>query len=56
MIKSIQLYDIVRLKSGEEATIVEILGDGKAFVADVEKPDGTDTNFIELEQIESIID
>jgi hypothetical protein len=53
---SIQLFDSVKLKSGETAFIVEILGNGKSFVADIEKADGTDTEFITFEQIESIIE
>ena len=52
----IKLYDKVKLKSGEVATIVEILDNSKAFVADIEKADGTDTEFITFEQIESIIE
>lgn len=56
MTESIKLYDKVRLKSGEEAAIVEILGNGKSFVADIESADGTDTEFVKPEQIESVID
>lgn len=55
MREAIELYDKVKLKSGETAYIVEILGNGDSFVADVEKTDGTDTAFITLEQIEKII-
>lgn len=51
----IKLYDKVKLKSGEVATIVEILDNSKAFVADIEKKDGTDTEFIYAEEIEKII-
>lgn len=52
----IKLYDKVKLKSGEVATIVEILDKSEAFVADIEKKDGTDTDFIYSEQIEKVID
>ena len=51
----INLFDTVRLSSGEIATIVEILGNGSSFVADIEKESGTDTDFIYPSQIEEIL-
>jgi hypothetical protein len=34
------IYQRVRLKSGKRATIVEVLEQGKAFIADVEVGEG----------------
>lgn len=39
-------YDKVLLITGETAFIVEVFGNGDAFVADIEKSSGTDTAFI----------
>lgn len=44
----IKLYDRVLLKTGEEASIVEIYENGEAFEADIDSKDGktyTDTIF-----------
>ena len=38
----IHLYDRVLLKNGLEASIVEILGDGACFIADIDTPHGTE--------------
>ena len=51
----IKLYDKVLLKTGETASIVEVLKDGKTYVADIDKSDGTDTDFIYADQIESVL-
>ena len=54
--QGIKLYDTVRLKSGEVACIVEILGDGKiCYVADIEKEEGTETDFIYSEDIAEVL-
>lgn len=52
----IKLYDKVKLDTGEIAYIVEILGNGKAFVADIERDNDTDTDFIYPSQIISVIE
>lgn len=52
----INAYDTVRLKSGEVACIVEILGDGKiCYVADIEKEEGAETDFIYSEDIAEVL-
>lgn len=49
-------YCTIRLKSKEFAVIVEILEDGKAYIADVDHSDGsTTTEFITQEQIDDVI-
>ena len=49
-------YSRVRLKTGENAHIVEVLENGKAYIADIEREDGeTITDFITHDQIASII-
>ena len=51
----IKQYQKVRLKTGEEAVIVEILEQDKAFIADVEKGDGEyKTDEIRSEDIKSV--
>ncbi|MFR1051494.1 MAG: hypothetical protein ACLSE7_07165 [Lachnospirales bacterium] len=48
-------YACVRLKTGEAACIVEVLEDGKAYLADIGHDDGsTTTDFITHDEIESI--
>ena len=44
-------YNKVVLKTGEVAVIVEVLGNGVSYVADIEKESGTDTEFIDLSDI-----
>ena len=49
-------YCRVRLKSGETASIVEILEDGKAYLADVDHKDGSiPTDFIAQDDIEAVL-
>jgi hypothetical protein len=48
----LKLYDRVTLKNGLSASIVEILGDGKCYVADIDYPDGeTATEFVNPDEI-----
>lgn len=49
-------YDKVRLKSGEIAYIVEIFGDGECFLADIDRVDGTETDWVTPDEIERVID
>ena len=49
------LYDRVLLKNGLEASIVEIIGDGACFIADIDTPHGTETDFGYPEDIEKVI-
>lgn len=51
----IDLYDHVLLKNGKTADIVEILGNGKAFIADVDIGDDYDTITVLPEDIEKVI-
>lgn len=51
----IRLYDKIRLKSGKLASIVEILEQGKAYIADIElEPEDYTTEQILQEDIASI--
>ena len=50
-------YTRIRLVTGEQACIVEVLEDGKAYLADIDHEDGsTSTEFIAHEQIDHIVD
>lgn len=51
----IKQYDRVKLKSGETATIVEILEADKAYIADIESQGDFDTKTIKFEEIEKVI-
>ena len=52
----IKLYDKVRLKSGETASIVEIYEPGVAYEADIDRLDGTiDTDTIQQEDIVAVV-
>ena len=51
----IELYDRVQLKDGNKAYIVEILDNGTAFIADIDKNEDTYTEEINISEIESII-
>lgn len=57
----IKMYDVVRLKNGKEATIVEIYEEGKAYEADIlvddtgEYPE-YETETIRYEDIQEIIE
>ena len=53
---TIQEYDKVRLKSGKVVKIVEVLGNGAAFIAEVYKAgEGLTVEQILLEDISSVI-
>jgi len=52
----IKLYDKVRLKTGETASIVEIYEIGVAYEADIDRLDGSiDTDTIRQEDILAIV-
>ena len=51
----IKQYDKVLLKDGTTAYIVEIFDDGKAFVADIDRKDGTETDWVKPQDIEKIL-
>ncbi len=51
----LEQYDRVLLKDGDFATVVEIFGGGKAIIADIDRKDGTETDWIELADIEKIV-
>ncbi len=53
--KVIKLYDKVKMKDGREASIVEILGNGEAFIADIDIGGDYETDTIYLEQIDKVI-
>jgi len=51
----IKQFQKIRLKTGEEAVIIEILEQDKFFLADIEKSDGEyETDEIRYEDIKSI--
>lgn len=53
---NIKLYDKVRLKTGETASIVETYESGVAYEADIDRPDGCiDTDTIQQEDIVAIV-
>lgn len=51
----ISQYDKVQLNDGDYAYIVEIFDDGKVFIADIDRPTGTETDWIKLEDIKTVI-
>ena len=51
----IKQYDRVLLKDGNKAYIVEIFGDGKAFLADIDKDDDTYTEVVKIEEIQEVL-
>lgn len=51
----INQYDRVLLKDGNEASIVEIFEEGKAFLADIDRNGDTYTDDITIEEIEKVI-
>lgn len=53
--KKIEQYDRVLLKDGDYASIVEIFDDGEAFVADIDRKDGTVTEWLRQKDIEKVI-
>lgn len=50
----IEMYDKVKLKSGETAYIVEVYEQGVAYEADIEKAEGTETDTIKQQDIEYV--
>lgn len=51
----IEMYDRVLLKDGDRASIVEVFDDGKAFIADVDRQDGTETEWLKPDDIDKVI-
>ena len=51
----IKQYDRVLLKGGDYASIVEIFDGGKAFIADIDRKYGTETDWIKPEDIKKVI-
>ena len=51
----IKQYDKVLLKDGDYAYIVEIFADGKDLLADIDRKDGTETDWIKPEDIKKIV-
>ena len=51
----IKQYDKVLLKDGDTAFIVEIFGDGKAFLADIKRKGGTETDWVKPDDIKKIL-
>lgn len=51
----IEQYDRVLLKDGTRASIVEIFEEGKAFLADIDKPEGTVTDWLDSDDIEKVL-
>ena len=53
----IRRYDKVLLKTGETASIVEILETNKLFLADIDRRDADiETTEVSIEEIEKILD
>lgn len=50
----IEMFDKVKLKTGEIAYIVEIYEQGTAYEADIEKGDGIETDTIKHADIEYV--
>lgn len=51
----VKQYDRVLLKDGNKASIVEIFGKGKLFLADIDKDGDTYTEEVKPEEIEKIL-
>ena len=51
----IKQYDKVLLKDGDTAFIVEIFGEGKAFLADIKRKSGTETDWLKPDEIKKIL-
>lgn len=51
----IKMYDKVKLKNGDIATVVEIYEQGVAYEIDIDKEDETITYTIKHDEIDSII-
>ena len=57
MIMVVKEFDRVMLKTGEIAYIADIIVPAKAYVADIDKSDGTiETTVIEQEDIEKVFE
>lgn len=54
-IMKIAQYDRVLLKDGIQASIVEIFEGGKAFLADIDRPEGTVTEDLKPEDILKVL-
>lgn len=50
----IEIYDKVKLKTGEIACIVEVYEQGTAYEADIEKEEGIETDTIKHSDIEYV--
>ncbi len=48
--------DRIELKNGKTATIVEVLGEGKMYVADIDLDGDWDTVFVKPEEIKHSLD
>lgn len=51
----IKQYDRVKLKDGNEASIVEIFEEDKLFLADIDRNGDTDTDEVTINEIEKIL-
>lgn len=51
----IRQYGKVLLKTGNEAYIVEILEEGKAYMADIDRDGDTYTEFVTIDMIEKVL-
>ena len=51
----IEQYDKVQLKTGEIAWIVEIFDNGKAYLADIDRKDDTETEWLYPSEIEKVL-
>ena len=51
----IEQYDKVLLKDGDTAYIVEVFGGGKAFLADIKRKSGTETDWVKPDDIKKIL-
>lgn len=52
----IEEFDRVRLRSGWTAYVVEILGDGAAYLVDVDYEEGIETEFVYPEDIAEVLE
>ena len=51
----VELYDNIKLKTGQNASVVEILGNHKAYIVDVDLGDDYETITVSNEQIAEVI-
>lgn len=51
----IEQYDRVLLTNGDYASIVEIFDGGKALLADIDRKDGTETDWIQPDDIVKVV-